>query len=187
MADLPREPPAVLSFLLVLAWLGLVQAAARPFQRRRAEAREGWWRLDPGPYEWFGLAAGLIVSSILTLVSLRPETPLSQTVVAAFFDCVAITLAVGFARVEVRWNRAWVERRDVFGRCTRIGFAEIARVGIDLCGRTVLEALDGRTIPVSPYANGYAALMARVEVSEGDAPPQTRVCASRKPGAAIPR
>lgn len=161
----------MLSFLLVLAWLGLVQAAARPFQQRRAQAREGWWRLDPGPYEWFGLACGLVLSSVLTLVSLRPGTPLSQTAIAAFFDCVTIALAVGFARVDVRWNHAFAERRNVLGRRTRIGFAEIARVGTDLGGRTVLEAFDGRTIPVSPYANGYAALMARVHEGEGDAPP----------------
>ncbi len=165
----------MLQFLLVLAWIGLVQAAARPFQRRRGQAREGWWHLTPGPYELFGLASGLVLVSVFTLVSTRPETPLSQKAITAFFVLVTLALAIGFVRIEVRWNHGSVERRDLWGRRTRIGFAEIATLRNDWQGRKVIGAFDGRTIPVSPYANGYAALMARIEASQGDLPPPAEV------------
>lgn len=155
--------PLAKAALFIPAFFALT-ALCTCFQRRRAQRRGGWSYLTPGPYFWFGLASGLIVTAVATLVVASGRVARgSGLMFTSFFGGITLLLAAQALIEQVRWNRHRVERRTIFGRTITIGWFELARAGAELSGYIWISTFDGPRLRISPYDNGFDQLMYKIQ------------------------
>jgi hypothetical protein len=152
---------------------GMMLALASCFQRRRAQRSGDWNYLTPGPFFWFGLVAGVIVSAVLTLAAAAGKAPVS---IAVFFVLVTLLLAFQTITERVRWNGKRIERRTMFLQQRQLSWNELSRFGVEWTGYVWIASFDGPKIRFSPYDNGFDQLVAKVRRHlPGDSPPAETV------------
>jgi hypothetical protein len=158
---------------LFIPLFSALMALAACFQRRRAQRRGGWNYLTPGPFYWFGLACGIVISAVATLVAAGGQAPVP---VAVFFVLVTLALALQTIIERVRWNNTRIERRTVFMRERQMSWNELSRCGVEWTGYLWIASFDGPPIRFSTYDNGFDQLMAKVESHlPDDSPPAETV------------
>ena len=136
-----------------------LMALAACFQRRRAQRRCGWSYLTPGPFYWFGLVCGVVISALATLLAAGGRVPVP---LAAFFVLATLALALQTIAERVRWNNTRIERRTVFMQKRQISWNELSRWGVEWTGYLWIASFEGPPIRFSTYDNGFDQLMAKV-------------------------
>ncbi|RYE35045.1 MAG: hypothetical protein EOP23_02485 [Hyphomicrobiales bacterium] len=156
---------------LFIPLFGALLALSACFQRRRAQRHGGWNYLTPGPFYWFGLVCGIVVSAVATVAAGgRVPTP-----VAAFFVLMTLALAVQTITERVRWNGKRIERRTVFMQQRQMAWNELSRAGVEWTGYHWISSFDGPPIRFSSYDNGFDQLMAKIarHLPDGSPPAET--------------
>lgn len=132
-------------------------------QRRLAQRRGRWKYLTPGPYFWVGLASGVIITAVATLVVAGGRVERSAGLLFTTGFCgITMLLAVQALMEQVRWDRHRIERRTIFGQTRAMGWSELARTGVEWSGYIWISSFEGPRLRFSPYDNGFEQLMRKV-------------------------
>ena len=131
-------------------------------QRRRARRHGEWNYLTPGPYYWFGLCSGLMVSSVATLVVAGGRAGGREGVlIAFFFVMLTIFLAICGIFCRTRWNSRKIIGTTALFQTREMGWNELARSDFWL-GQHWISSFDGPKLWLSPDDNGYEQLAAKI-------------------------
>lgn len=148
--------------LFVPAFMALT-ALCVCLQRRRARRYGEWKYLTPGPYFWFGLVSGLLVTAVATLVVAGGRVERSSGLLfTSAFAGLTLFLAIHAMVEQVRWNGQRIERRTMLGRTISLSWYELARIGAEWTGYLWISSFEGPRLRVSPYDNGFDELVATI-------------------------
>ena len=156
--------------MALLIWAGLffpaifaIGALCAALQRQRARRADGWSYLTPGPYYYVGLASGVCLSVLFTLISAAGEGggPLF-VLIPAFFIFLTMIVAVQPIVEEVRWNNDWIERRTFTGQRRAMPWIGLCYIGYEFTGYCWISAYQQPRLRYSPYDNGHRELMDKI-------------------------
>jgi len=132
-------------------------------QRRRARRHGEWRYLTPGPYLWFGLFSGLLVTAVATLVVWGERVDRTSGLLFTSASAgLTLFLAASALIEQVRWNGERVERRTVSGRTVSMSWHELARVGVEWTGYLWISSFEGPRLRFSPHDNGFDELVVTI-------------------------
>lgn len=133
-------------------------------QRRRARRHGEWRYLTPGPYFWFGLFAGLLITAVATLVVAGGHVErASGLLFTSAFAGITLFLAMQALVEQVRWTSQRIERRTILGRTITMSWHELARIGVEWNGYLWISSFEGPRLRVSTYDNGFDELALAIQ------------------------
>jgi hypothetical protein len=141
-------------------------------QRRRADRRDGWRTLTPGPWLWLGLVCGILLTAVFTLVAMSNRSTTGLIALAVFFNFLTVAIAYTTLVEDVRWNDDWIERRTLTRKIRRMAWTELAHRGFEATGYRWISSQDGTRIRYQDSCNGVDELEAMIRMHwQGGAPP----------------
>ena len=133
------------------------------FQRRYARRHGEWNYLTPGPYYWFGLFSGVLISAVATLVVAGDRVERSSGLLfVSFFAGLTIVLALQGIFHQTRWTRHKIICTTMFRQHREMAWNELSRFGVDWTGMHWISSFDGPRLRFSPYDNGFKQLQAKI-------------------------
>ena len=157
-----NERPMLSGLLLFIPAFFAISALCAGLQRRRAARRNGWHTLTPGPWLWLGLACGLLLTAVFTLVAMSASSTPGLIGLAVFFNVLTGAIVYTTLTEDVRWNDDWIERRTLTFEIRRMGWAELAYRGYEASGYRWISSQDGEWIRYQDSCNGVDELEAMI-------------------------
>lgn len=133
-------------------------------QRRRARRHGEWRYLTPGPYFWFALFSGLLITAVATLVVWGERVDrTSGLLFTSAFAGLTLYLAAAAMVEQVRWNDQRIERRTITGRTITMNWHELAWTGMEWTGYLWISSFEGPRLRISTYDNGFDELALTIQ------------------------
>ena len=139
--------------------------ALRMVQSEEAIQVDGWAELRPSMVEYFACygAAALAVVLMSAIIFIGGTKAVDPThMIATFIASLslgagAVGIGLGGLFTKIRWNNAALERRDAFGRETKIAWSDVRSVRPNWRGITI-STHDRQRVTFSQFHSGAAHL-----------------------------